>query len=480
MPFDTFSFILFFTVVLLLERLTPLGQVRKSLLLLLSWLFYAGWNPYFLPLLIITGSADWWLASQLQYGKAQHKRFWLLLSLLSNLSVLGFFKYRFFIAENLDALFATQLLAGLQAPGHIQWALPVGISFYTFQSMSYCIDAYRGKLPSDRVSWLDFSLYVGFFPQLVAGPIVRFNDFYPQLQAQKRADARALQTGFVLLLIGLFLKIVGADSIFGPVSDQAFAASAPSTGQAWLAAIAFSGQIFCDFAGYSTCAIGAARCLGFGLPENFAAPYSALGWSDFWRRWHISLSSWLRDYLYIPLGGNRFGALRTYVALSLTMLIGGLWHGAAWTFVLWGGMHGLFLVLERALRPIVAAGMLRVPTLQIPAVILGWAFTLFGVIIAWVFFRATSASQAFNYCHAMLSLGSTSLIAGWQTLAPAEKMAWLSFLVLIVCHLLQRRFRMQERFIEAPLWLLIPACAVLLSAIVLSPGNARAFIYFQF
>jgi alginate O-acetyltransferase complex protein AlgI len=469
MSFDSLTFLIFFCVLLGLDRLVQ-GRARRVLLLAASWLFYAGWNPFFLPMLIATASLDWWLARRIQ--NSESKRSWLMMSLISNLGVLAFFKYRFFIAGNVDQLFGTGWLAALQAPGSHQWALPVGISFYTFQSLSYCIDAYRGQLPHARVSWLDFSLYVAFFPQLVAGPIVRFMDFYPQLENQRRANAHGIGSGILLMLIGLTLKMVLADGIFAPVADPIFATTQGiNAGQAWIAMLAFSGQIFCDFAGYSLTAIGAARAFGFWLPENFNAPYAALGFSDFWRRWHISLSTWLRDYLYIPLGGNRFGALRTYVALSLTMLIGGLWHGAAWTFVVWGGLHGLYLIIERLLRPV----LVKLAPYS-PMRFLGYAVTLLCVMVAWIFFRAANFESAWSIIE---QLGAVSSLS-WAAIAPAAKLCVCTFAALIVCHHLQRRYDLLARLQSAPKAVLIVLISTLIHLIVLSPGNSRAFIYFQF
>lgn len=478
MPFDSFSFLLFFVVIIVLDRILHSTPARKPLLLIASWCFYAGWNPLFLPMLIATSTLDWWLGGKLMAATRAAKNRWLVLSLLSNLGVLAFFKYRFFIASNLDALFDTGLLNGLQSPGAASWVLPVGISFYTFQSLSYCIDAYRGQLPDKPVSWLDFSLYVAFFPQLVAGPIVRFSDFYPQLARNSRSNAAQLSTAIALIIIGLFLKVVGADSVFAPSTDVLFAsATSHNFGNAWLAAMAFTGQIFCDFAGYSLCAIGAARAMGFWLPENFNAPYAAIGFSDFWRRWHISLSSWLRDYLYIPLGGNRFGAARTYVALSLTMLLGGLWHGAAWTFVVWGALHGLYLVLERLFGP----GLKRVHARQSwPIALLmrcaAWLLTLLLVMFAWVWFRATDAVQAMAICAQMLVPNSLQL----NDLSAQTKLMACGFLVLIGLQLAQRRFQLLARLQTLSPIILGVLLGLLLTAIVLSPGNARAFIYFQF
>ena len=471
MQFDSFTFVLFFAVVLALNTWLSRAESKKRMLLVASLLFYAGWNPWFLPLLLLTSTLDFYLGKRL-LAAADHARWrWLVLSLVSNLGVLAYFKYRYFIAGNLDQLFGTELLLGLKADTRA-WVLPVGISFYTFQSMSYCIDCYRRQVDA-KVSWLDFTLYVSFFPQLVAGPIVRFTDFYPQLQAlpsKLKISADAMGVGFLWITIGLFLKIVLADSIFAPASDAVFTAT-DVTALPWAAvataAIAFSGQIFCDFAGYSFCAIGAANALGYQLIQNFNAPYAAIGFSDFWRRWHISLSSWLRDYLYIPLGGNRFGAARTYLALSLTMLLGGLWHGAAWTFVIWGGLHGSYLVAERLLRP----WLLR---WHIPGGwLIGWMLTLTLVIIAWIFFRAQTLDQALQMLQILFSAQPSAPVQ-------ASQLVWYAFAGLVLAHAFERRYALSERLTQLPNYALSILLAVLLSAIVLSPGNSRAFIYFQF
>ncbi len=393
---------------------------------------------------------------------------WLVASLLGNLGVLAYFKYRFFLAENADLLLGTALLPALKADGR-SWVLPVGISFYTFQSMSYCIDCYRGLI-RQRPRWSDFMLYVAFFPQLVAGPIVRFGEFYPQLQRPRTPTSDDRAHGLALLTLGLFLKVVLADSLFAPASDALFLSAGPTPGWALAATgtIAFSGQIFCDFAGYSTCAIGCARLLGFHLPENFRAPYAAVGFSDFWRRWHVSLSSWLRDYLYIPLGGNRRGVLRTYVALTLTMLIGGLWHGAAWTFVIWGAIHAGALIVERlahgALPPLLHSRLWRIAA---------WLLTLVVVMLAWVFFRAESLQSALQILQGLTR-------APLAPLSPDQALVWAAFAGLLACHLLERRTRLSERWTTLPVIWLVPALTLMMAAVWLSPGNARAFIYFQF
>jgi len=391
-----------------------------------------------------------------------------LLSLAGNLGTLALFKYGGFLHDTAGALLAPFGVA-LADPA---WSLvlPVGISFYTFQSLSYTIDVYRRQVEPIR-SLRDFCLFVAFFPQLVAGPIVRFADFEEQLRVPRAPAWAGIGPGLAMLAFGLFEKIVLADSLFAPVADASFGAAGPATSAAaWAGMLAFAGQIFCDFAGYSCCAIGAARCLGFHLPRNFANPYAALSFSDFWRRWHISLSTWLRDYLYVPLGGNRHGRAKTYRNLLLTMLLGGLWHGANWTFVLWGGLHGAFLAIERALRDFAGFAPERLGR----AGVFAWSLlTLACVLLAWVPFRAPDFAYTADYFARLFTLEGSwfDVDQGFATLAFGA--------LVLVQHALRDR-PLDAVFERLPAPLLGTALALLLMAIVLSPGETHAFIYFQF
>jgi len=349
MVFNSLTFAVFFACVLALHNL-PLGwRAKKINLLLASYLFYAAWNPPFVILLWISTVVDWWAAKALVHAERPAvRRAWMLLSVVANLGMLGFFKYGQFLLENFTALL--QALGVDYHPPHYDIVLPVGISFYTFATMSYTLDVYlRRALPARN--FLDYALFVTFFPHLVAGPIMRPTELVPQFEQPRRASAQQLCFGLALMTIGLFQKVVLADGFLSPIAERVYDADVrPGALDAWAATLAFGGQIFCDFAGYSTTAIGAAMCLGFAMPDNFRFPYAAIGFSDFWRRWHITLSSWLRDYLYIPLGGNRYGAPRRFANLLITMLLGGLWHGAGWTFVVWGALHGGFLCVNYARR----------------------------------------------------------------------------------------------------------------------------------
>lgn len=301
MLFNSYTFLLFFAIVLVATRAIGNWRARKAFLLVASYLFYAAWNPAFVVLLWISTLIDWFVARRLATASTPPLRKVLVaISLTANLGMLSYFKYGGFLLENVNALFAAGGLAlHWTDPGII---LPVGISFYTFQTLSYSLDVYRGRLRPAR-SFLDYALYVTFFPQLVAGPIVRAAEFLPQCERPLKGSARQLGWGLCLFTIGLFAKVVIADGLLAPVVEDVFG-NAQQMGfvGAWIGAIAFGLQIFHDFFGYSTCAIGVALCLGFEIPDNFRFPYAACGFSDFWRRWHISLSSWLRDYLYIPLG----------------------------------------------------------------------------------------------------------------------------------------------------------------------------------
>ena len=348
MVFNSLTFVVFFLIVVAFHY-APFSWRVKKFNLIFSYIFYAAWNPPFILLLWAATVVDWWMARLIYREERPRQRKQLLLvSLAVNLGALSYFKYGEFALKNWQALMESIGVAYVPPAWDI--VLPIGISFYTFVTLSYTLDVYlkRAK-PGD--SFLDFALFVTYFPHLVAGPIVRPIDLMPQFATPRVATRPLFLWGLALIVLGLFQKVVLADAVLAPVSEDVFGArQALPPLDAWAGVIAFSGQIFADFAGYSTCAIGVSLCLGFSLPVNFRYPYAAIGFSDFWRRWHISLSTWLRDYLYIPLGGNKNGRWKTYRNLMLTMVLGGLWHGANWTFVVWGGLHGVYLSVERFLR----------------------------------------------------------------------------------------------------------------------------------
>ncbi|MCA9116867.1 MAG: MBOAT family protein [Planctomycetaceae bacterium] len=481
MVFNSITFGLFFVCVLLLHYLPIPWRYRKFNLLLASYLFYAAWNPPFVILLWISTLVDWQAAKWIGNSPRQSvRRAALFLSLAVNLGFLCFFKYSSFLLENFVALAAA---AGIQyQPPVMDILLPVGISFYTFQTLSYTLDIYRGNSRPWK-SFLDFALYVTFFPQLVAGPIVRATDFLPQCLTPRRASANELGWGLTLLLLGLLEKTVLADALLAPVVESTFNTANIDTVSAWIGTLAFTGQIFCDFAGYSTCAIGVAMCLGFGLPDNFRFPYSAIGFSDFWRRWHISLSTWLKDYLYIPLGGNRMGTRRTQLNLMLTMLIGGLWHGASWTFIIWGGLHGLYLIAERYLKQTVPARWLFWKTTAGRLMLTAGTFLL--VCLTWTVFRAESVSQAAALMQAMLFpdfLGAfLGQSAGLRVVDSDQVLLTLGVMSgMLWTHWVMRDSTLEDLFERVPSLCQACAIAAMLTIIVLMPGEDRAFIYFQF
>ncbi len=391
MNFTTPLFTAFFFVIFLIRWCLPMFRffpswIPKPFLLLGSYCFYLSWNPKFGLLLLATTLLDYWVGRGLENAGPAFKRKLLIVSLVGNLSVLCFFKYfGFFIQSGIAAFSAIGLFLPVPV-WHI--VLPVGISFYTFQSLSYTIDVYRGEIPAEKSFW-NYALFLSFFPHLVAGPIVPARVFLPQLQTWVKWKNLDIREGLVLILIGVWKKAVLADTI-SILPDAVFRfPDLVSSFYAWLGIIAYSLQIYFDFSGYTDIALGSALLLGFHLTENFRMPYLASSFSDFWRRWHISLSSWLRNYLYIPLGGNRKGEVRTYVNLIFTMLLGGLWHGASWNFVIWGAIHGGLLALERIWEfffPSKAA-----PLSTFVSFFQRYFYRLFVVlciVLAWVFFRS--------------------------------------------------------------------------------------------
>lgn len=466
MQFDSLTFAAFFAIVLALYALLRGNAPKKNLLLAGSYLFYMAWSPPFVLLLMATTWLDWYVARRIAASSVQSTRnFWLVTSLASNLGVLGYFKYGGFLLDNTQTLLAGAGIAW-QPPG---WniVLPVGISFYTFQSMSYTIDVWRGRMRADW-SLRDFALFVTFFPQLVAGPIVRASQFLPQLQRERFIRADWLARGLTLLVFGVCAKVVFADGLLAPIADRGFTPAA-GTLDTWLGLFAFSGQIFFDFSAYSTCAIGAAMCLGYTLPANFRSPYAAGGFSDFWRRWHISLSRWLRDYLYISLGGNRSGNWKTWRNLFLTMLLGGLWHGAAWGFVIWGALHGLYLVIERLTLKV------SVHAARFWQSLAGQLATFLLVTFAWLFFRAPTWD---GFAGALLRMAGDL-----PSQATANDINTVLIVIggLLAWHVATREHGAMHRFLRLSTGLRAVAIAVSIFLVILfSKGESRAFIYFQF
>jgi alginate O-acetyltransferase complex protein AlgI len=384
MLFNSYEFLFLFLPLVLLGYYVLLPKRTRLLFLTVtSYFFYGWWDYRFCALMLISTLIDYVAGKGIgASGDKRIRRRWLIMSIVSNLSLLGFFKYFDLTARTLNHAFSFFGAAEPWIP-LLHIVLPVGISFYTFQSMSYSLDIYLGAAEPAR-SFTDFACYVALYPQLIAGPIVRYRDLASQLVERTHTLAK-FSLGITFFVLGLAKKVILADGV-APLVSGAFEAVAPDLFTAWTGLAAYAMQIYFDFSGYSDMAVGLGLMLGFRMPQNFNSPYKAVSITDFWRRWHISLSSWLRDYLYIPLGGNRLGPVRTYVNLFLTMLLGGLWHGANWTFVLWGGYHGVLLALERA------AGRRGLMPGAPPAAQRTATFVL--VLFGWVLFRAGSLAQA--------------------------------------------------------------------------------------
>jgi len=473
MLFNSLTFVVFFVFVVSLYWSIRSWNARKNFLVVSSYVFYGAWNPPFAALLFSTTAMDFWLGRQI--GKAKDRkarRGWLIASVCMNLSMLGFFKYGNFLLQNFQWLLSR--VGIVYQPPHLDILLPVGISFYTFHSLSYTLDIYRGVLRPTK-SLRDFILAVSFFPQLVAGPIVRAGDFLPQLVRPPALRAGQFLWGLALMTMGLFEKIVLADTMLSGSADRVFSYGGPLIAlDSWLGVIAFAGQIFFDFAGYSSCAIGAALCLGFHLKDNFRFPYAAIGFSDFWRRWHISLSTFLRDYLYIPLGGNQVRPLHAALNLVIVMFLGGLWHGAAWTFVVWGLLHGSYLVIERVLRICFehAAWASNFAT----RFFAGLA-TYGAVCIAWVFFRASDFTVAARMLRGMFG-GHAHADAILSTREILQIV--LVTTGLIAAHSWLRDSNIETAVTRLPRAVVTAAWAFMACAIILTQGSSNAFIYFQF
>ena len=400
MLFNSLTFLIFFIIVYSLYLLSD--HKRQNLLLLVaSYFFYGWWDWRFIPLLFLTTFLDFVLAQKIfEAGTPINRKALLVLSIVMNLGVLGFFKYYNFFASNADALLAH--FGSSTSFGIIHVILPIGISFYTFQSMSYVIDVYRGELVPPK-SFRDFGVFVTYFPHLVAGPILRATHILPQVLNPRKIEIEKFYEGGYLIFWGLFQKVCIADKL-GEIVSSVFSLPPPYNGIKVLIAIyAFAFQILCDFSGYSDIARGLGKLMGFDIVLNFNLPYFATNPREFWKRWHISLSTWLRDYLYVPLGGNKKGEWITCRNLMITMLLGGLWHGAAWTFVIWGAYHGFLLIGHRLIEPILE----KIPKpenliLKNASFLLRIIFFFHLVCLGWLFFRAQSMYQAFEMMRALI------------------------------------------------------------------------------
>ncbi len=470
MLFPTVEYALFFTLALCLGwGLLRWHRAHKLTLLALSYVFYGFWDWHFVPMLFGLSCWAWLCTRGIQHGRL--RRLWMILGAGGSLALLAHYKYTAFFLQNLADLLAAIGIRATIAPESPM--LPLGISFMTFHAISLMMDAWRHKL-DDKVDFADSLLYVAFFPQLIAGPILRASNFLPQLR--QRPDPARIETGRALLLIvvGLFKKVVIANTLATLLVDDVFAnPAALSASQVLLGIYGYAAQIYCDFSGYTDIAIGCALLLGYRFPLNFDSPYVSASPQEFWRRWHISLSSWLRDYLYIPLGGSRKGAWRTQLNLVITMLLGGLWHGAAWNFVVWGAWHGLLLAGHRQWEQFWQGRNT------------GWRASLWwkwvarllcfhAICLGWIFFRAESFADAW----AVLS----RLFAGaWSLdLAPGVLLCVLAGIGL---QYLPDRFLLRVQLASMRLQPVLHGLAFAMALViieVLGPSEPAPFIYFQF
>jgi alginate O-acetyltransferase complex protein AlgI len=438
MVFTSLTFVEFFLIVLAVLGLCRSRWQRQLTILLASVVFYGYWNAWYLFLLATPSVIDYFCALRISEARLERQRkFWLVFSVLSNLGLLGYFKYANFLVQNVAKLIGRD-------PPVLHILLPVGISFYTFKTMSYTIDVYRRHIEPCH-SWWKYVMFVTYFPELVAGPIVRASVFLPQMTRSLKPSWPRAYVGLQLVALGFSKKLLVADRLAKFV-DAIFAhPTIYSSGTIWSAVIAYSLQIYCDFSGYSDIAIGISRIIGFDLPENFNMPYSSTSITEFWRRWHITLSQWLRDYLYIPLGGNRKGKVRTYINLTITMLLGGLWHGANWTFVVWGALHGLALAIHKLWLDATKDKGWKVPG---P---IGWAMTYVYVCFCWVLFRAPDFSSAMLIMRKMVGIDSVGVQYVYL---------WLYLIVpfVVLAHLIGRyanagvEAAAGQRKMYAPLW----------------------------
>ncbi|MFT3717856.1 MBOAT family O-acyltransferase [Pseudorhodoferax sp.] len=468
---------------------------RRSPVLAAFWLFaasvffYGYWMPEFTLLLLGSIGANFFIGQRIGGAQGQARRAWLATGIVLNLGALAYFKYANFFIDNLDALLGVDWKIG-------RVVLPIGISFYTFTQIAYLVDTWQGKVREARP--VHYGLFVTYFPHLIAGPVLHHAQMMPQFGDARvyRFDGAHFAAGMAIFCIGLFKKVVLADGI-APYADAVFApidtGAHASAAEAWIGALAYTFQLYFDFSGYSDMAIGLSWMFNIRLPFNFDSPYKALSISDFWRRWHISLSTFLRDYLYVPLGGNRKGRIRRYLNLGITMVLGGLWHGASWSFVLWGTLHGVYLMANHAFRAITEALGWR-PALDASLAFraVAWLATFLAVVIAWVFFRAETLPGAMRMLQSMVGRAPADVDAGlllWNAgLKPAVAIGWCAVLGAAAV-LLHNSNHIGTRLLQwmdaRPAWRPVLAGAAIAGAVALvivntTRSSVSAFIYFNF
>ncbi len=471
MLFNSIEFIIFFLLIYTLY-LCLKYQWQNRMLLIASYIFYAAWDWRFLSLIWLSTIVDYICGQKIfQTTHPKKKKFILFVSIFSNLFILGFFKYFDFFSANLSSLFEHFGLS-LSLPT-LKIILPVGISFYTFQTMSYTIDIYYNKLKPKK-GLLDFALFVAFFPQLVAGPIERAKNLLPQIQKPRKPTLAGFYEGSYLIFWGLFQKVFIADNLAKIVNPIFTPAENYQAIDVLIGVYAFAFQIFCDFAGYSNIARGLCKCMGFDIMINFNLPYFAKNPQEFWRRWHISLSTWLKDYLYIPLGGNRRCRLTTFRNLVITMLLGGLWHGASWTFILWGAYHSLLLIVHKCMVSLSPKASKTSPINSAIKIFFFFHITCLG----WLIFRVESIAQLDAMIKGLLFNSPESILAA--TLFMMSKLLpYLSILIAIQIYQYLKNDLMimykSNIFLKTLFYI---ACSLLL--IIWGVTDAQDFIYFQF
>lgn len=483
MLFNSFDFLVFFPLVTVVYFALPHRRRWVWLLAASSW-FYMAFVPVYILILGFTIVIDYFAGRAIERARGRRRRAWLIASLAANVGVLAVFKYWNFLAGNVNGLLAP--LGWHESVPLLDILLPIGLSFHTFQAMSYTIEVYRGRQAAERHFGI-YALYVMFYPQLVAGPIERPQNLLHQFRAVHELDGERVWSGLTRMLAGLFKKIVIADRL-AIVVDQVY--SAPDQygpGALLIATWCFAIQIYCDFSGYSDIAIGAARVMGFNLMENFDRPYLATSIADFWRRWHISLSTWFRDYLYVPLGGNRAGKRLQVRNLLIVLLLSGLWHGAAWTFVAWGALHGAYLAASIATagargRLVAALELERFGALLAAARV----FVTFNLVsFAWIFFRAESLADAWLIVRRLAegAAGTATAVAAYPAQLPAATVATALGLIAAVwvAQWLRGARRVEARLARWPIWVRWPACyAAVMAMLVFGVFGEQSFIYFQF
>ncbi len=467
MLFNSWHFVAFILLVLCVTSFLPRNKTPwKVFIIAASCYFYGQWSYLYLGLIFVTATVDFTLAQRLR--RAAHPGRLLALSVVANLGVLAFFKYTNFLIQSANGVALATDASWSLTP--LEIVLPVGISFYTFQNMSYTIDVYRDQL-APRKSIIDYAVFTTFFPQLLAGPIVRATEFFEQLDRPKSIDLHRIQYALILIAAGYVKKVVLADNLAISVDDVFFAPAAANPWHTLFALYAFAFQIYFDFSGYTDIAIGLALLLGFEFPKNFNYPYLATSCQAFWRRWHMTLSRWLRDYLYIALGGNRHGLSRTTAALMTTMILGGLWHGASWNFVIWGTLHGCFLVFERS----VASKIKWWNSGNRLAIFVRWLITFHLICFAWIFFRSPDFSTSIQIVQKIGEI-FTSRFDGDKSSA----LAWL-MVSLGALHFFMAKFDVKNKLSHAGLW---PFSGFIVLMILLliwfTPAKTVPFIYFQF